>query len=134
MLIWYAPILDTYMHVVPSLLKVVTDDATKTSLSTAIVNDNMDIISDTTYDAWTYDSIHHAYVLNNSTAIMNGYNQHSTISYSSITPYKTSHDDNHHTHWYKISKCTNLYRSNNLIRIHRDCSNLYFAISLAFKM
>jgi hypothetical protein len=45
------PKLDTYMHVVPYLLKVVTHDATKTSLSTAIVNGNMDITSDTTYDA-----------------------------------------------------------------------------------
>jgi hypothetical protein len=61
------------MHVVPILLKVVTHDATKTSLSTAIVNGNMDITSDTTYDAWTYDSIHYAYVHNNSTAIINGY-------------------------------------------------------------
>jgi len=31
-----------------------------------LVNDNMDITSDTTYDAWTYDSITHAYVHNNS--------------------------------------------------------------------
>jgi len=51
-------------------------DATKTSLSTAIINGYMDITSDTTYDAWTYDSIHHAYVHNNSMAIINGYNQH----------------------------------------------------------
>jgi hypothetical protein len=35
----------------------------------------MDITSDTAYDAWTYDTIHHAYVHNNSTAIINGYIQ-----------------------------------------------------------
>jgi hypothetical protein len=39
------------MHAVPYLLKVVTHDATKTLSSTAIVNGNMDITSDTAYDA-----------------------------------------------------------------------------------
>ena len=87
-------------------------DATKTSLSTAIINDNMDITSDTTYDAWTYDSIHHAYVHNNSTAIINGYKStaiiiiqlYHIVSYLHIIPYNpkkgtiTTYDHKHHIH------------------------------------
>jgi len=77
--IWYAPIHDTYMHVVPNSSKVVTSWCNKNIIVNGYnqriygykypVNGNMDITSDTTYDAWTYDSITHAYVHNNSTAI-----------------------------------------------------------------
>ena len=80
-------------------------DATKTSLSTTIINCYMDITSDTTYDIWTYDSINHAYVHNTSTTIINGYNQHQsyhidqqlyTISHNPSKGENTSHYDKYH--------------------------------------
>jgi hypothetical protein len=73
------------MHVVPNSSKVVTLWCNKNIIINGYnqrqygykypVNGNMDITSDTTYDAWTYDSIHNAYVHHDSTAIINGYNQ-----------------------------------------------------------
>jgi hypothetical protein len=87
------------IHVVLNSSKVVTSWCNKNIIINGYsqwqygykysVNDNMDITSDTTYDAWKYDSIHHAYVHNNSTAIINGYNHHPTISYSSISPHNS---------------------------------------------
>jgi len=78
-----APRHDSYMHAVPFFSKVVTSWYNKNIIVNDYnqqlyvykypVNENMEITSDTTYDAWTYDSINHAYVHNNSTAIINGY-------------------------------------------------------------
>jgi len=80
-----APRHDFYMHVVPFVTKVVTSWCNKNLIVNGYnqrlygnkypVNDNINITSDTTYDAWTYDSINHAYVHINSTAIINGYSQ-----------------------------------------------------------
>ena len=78
------------MHVVPNSSKVVTLWCNKNIIINGYnqrqygykypVNGNMDITSDTTYDAWTYDSFHHAYVHNNSTAIINGYKSTAIIN------------------------------------------------------
>jgi len=64
------------------------------------VNGNMDITSDTTYDAWTYDSITHAYVHNNSTAIINGYMYiHAFIAnHTQISMYKLTTNNQYHLH------------------------------------
>jgi hypothetical protein len=59
-----APILDTYMHVVPNLLKVVTHDATKTSYVRVhlllqftyvkSISFTFQHMTQYDYDAWTY--------------------------------------------------------------------------------
>jgi hypothetical protein len=48
--------LDTYMHVVPNLLKVITHDATKTSYAREHLLSYKSTMTQYDYDAWTYNN------------------------------------------------------------------------------